>query len=432
MTGLRSVSEKTGSMAASREISDEERADEVRFVVVIPTYNHGRSVADVARRTMALGVDVIVVNDGSTDDTAAVLDELERSSARGSLEVRAHESNLGKAAALRTGFAIAAARGATHAGTIDADGQLDPRDLPALMAEAGRHPTALIIGRRPDRMDACPTRCALGRRYASLAVLVQTGLRLSDTQCGLRVYPLDRLGKAGCRAAGYAFEAEVITRMAWAGHEVREVPVGCRYFDDADRVSHWRPWHDSLKQAVLHVKLAGLALVPRTRASRSLGDSTRSRVHRLIAWLNPLRSWREVREGRIGDLELASGLAIGAMIGSSPFYGLHTLMSVYVAWRLHQHPAAVVLGSQVSIPPLGVLLAAASMWLGHLILTGDPSHLGSVPLTWESVWQIPVRGFAEWLVGSLLLGPLVAALAFALGLAIARGARRIPQLTGTS
>lgn len=403
-------------------------ATKPQFVVVIPTYNHGSRIADVVRRALALNLHVIVVNDGSTDHTTEALVELTSAKPAAQLEVVTHEKNMGKAAALWSGFTRAAERGATHAVTIDADGQLDPEDIPALIKEARSSPTALMLGRRPERMNACPKRCVIGRRYASLAVLAQTGLRLGDTQCGLRVYPLDGVQRAGCSATGFAFEAEVITRMAWAGHEIREVPVKCRYFKGAERVSHWKPWRDSMKQAIVHVRLVALALLPWTRSTRRRrGDAG---LRRFLTWLNPLRSWREVRNGRLGDLELASGLAIGALIGASPFYGLHTLMSVYVAWRLHQHPAAVVLGSQVSLPPFGVLLAAASIWLGRLILTGDPGPFGPFEISWESLWRIPLQRFAEWTLGSLVLGPIVAAGAFLTGLVIARRARRADQPLG--
>lgn len=407
-----------------------ESATEPRFVVVIPTYNHGRTVVDVVARTSELHFNMIVVDDGSTDHTAAALVEFTSANPTPRIDVLTHKKNMGKAAALRSGFARAAEQGATHVVTIDADGQLDPEEIPALVAEARAHPTALILGRRPERMIACPTRCLIGRRYASLAVLAQTGLRLADTQCGLRVYPLGGLERAGCHATRYAFEAEVITRMAWRGHKIREVPVRCRYFEGAERVSHWKPWRDSMRQALVHVRLVALALLPWTRSAGGDGSGGGARLRRFIAWLNPLRSWREVRDGGIGDLELASGLAIGALIGSSPFYGLHTLVSVYVAWRLHQHPAAVVLGSQVSLPPFGVLLAAASIWLGHLILTGDPGHFGPVELSWESLWKIPLQRFVEWMLGSLVLGPIVAAGAFLIGLVVGRRARRTVQVVG--
>ena len=247
------------------------------------------------------------------------------------------------------------------------------------------------------------------------------------------MYPLELLGAVRCRAPGYAFEAEIITRAAWAGCPVREVPVNCRYFDAADRVSHFKPWRDSLRQGAVHLRLLGLAMIRRPACrtgSQEPGEPT-AWYRKFLEWLNPMRSWRQVRDEAIGDLELASGLAIGAWIGTLPFYGLHTVLSVLVAWRLHLQPAAVVLGSQVSIPPLGVVLAAASIAVGHFLLTGSLLHVELTSLTWSSAWQIPLQAFAEWLLGSIVVGTVVGTGAYFIGLWVARRARRqVPSSGG--
>jgi len=396
-------------------------------MVVIPTYNHARPLQGVLARVAALNLPMVVVDDGSTDGTEGLLETWVQGNADmgGRAVVIRHARNRGKAAALRTGFERASAMGATHAATIDADGQLDPEDIPKLLHEAARHPGALILGKRPDRMVGCPARCAVGRRNASLALLAETGLRLGDTQCGLRVYPLALIEAVRCSAACYAFEAEVITRAVWGGYEVREVPIACRYFAFSDRVTHFKPWRDSLRQGAVHLKLLGLAMVrtsPRARTTKESSTFTQ-RCRSLLQWLNPMRSWREVQDESIGDLELASGLAIGAWIGTLPFYGLHTVLSVFIAWRLHLHPAAVVLGSQVSIPPFGIALAVVSIGMGHFLLTGSLPHVEVDSLTWSSAWQVPLHAFAEWLLGSAIVGIGVGACAYFIGLWIARRAR---------
>ena len=412
--------------------ADAGRARSVHSLVLVPVFNHAGTIIDVVSGIVARGYEVLVVDDGSTDETPLSLQAWRRANPAARVEVITHPKNMGKAAALRTGFARAAEMGATHAVTIDADGQLDPADIPGLLEEAERYPAALILGRRPDRIEGCPQRCIVGRRNASLGVLAQTGLRLSDTQCGLRVYPLALLAAVACRASRYAFEAEVITRAAWAGYEIREVPVSCRYFSGAQRISHFQPWRDSLRQGYVHATLVAIALAPWSRA-RSQSDRAdpvpRHWIHRVWDWLDPLRSWRRVRKETTGDLEMASGLAIGAWIGTLPFYGLHTVLSLYVAWRLHLQPATVVLGSQVSMPPFGVALAAASIAIGHFLLTGTLLRVDTADLTLESVWRIPLWGFADWLVGSMVLGVGVAAAAYFLGLWIARRARRADHLS---
>src|SRR5687767_3581022 len=105
-------------------------------VVITPTYNNCGTLAGVLGRVEALGLPMIVVDDGSTDSTAEVLREWAARRQDGPARVLTHARNRGKADALRTGFAAAAAAGHTHAVTIDTDGQLDPEEIPLLLAVA--------------------------------------------------------------------------------------------------------------------------------------------------------------------------------------------------------------------------------------------------------------------------------------------------------
>ena len=109
--------------------------------IVIPVYNHGLTVGRVVAEAKA-HFPVLVVNDGSTDDTGKIL------AAASGVTVITLASNQGKGAALRAGFAAAARRGFTHAITIDADGQHATGELPALAAASRRQPAALVVGVR--------------------------------------------------------------------------------------------------------------------------------------------------------------------------------------------------------------------------------------------------------------------------------------------
>jgi uncharacterized protein (DUF2062 family) len=121
-------------------------------------------------------------------------------------------------------------------------------------------------------------------------------------------------------------------------------------------------------------------------------------------------------------MELAAALAIGVFVGVTPFFGLHVLICMYFAWRLHLHPAPMVLGSQISVPPIGVLLAVVSTAIGHFLLTGQglPADL-AIP-AWTA-WPIFAwHWFSAWLLGSLILGFVLAATVFWLTLLL--GSRR--------
>jgi glycosyltransferase involved in cell wall biosynthesis len=231
-----------------------------RACVIAPSFNNSGTLVDVLNRILRLDLPAIVIDDGSADETPDLLRTL--SNAQPRLTVRTHECNRGKAEALRTGFGAAMAEGFTHAITIDTDGQLDPEEIPMLLDLSRDNPDALIVGARDERKVDYPWRSRFGRRFSNLMVLLESGARVDDTQCGLRVYPLRLFEVTSCRTSRFAFETEIITRAAWAGFSVISVPVTCRYFEPERRVTHFRPFADSVHALLLHAKLLAIALLP--------------------------------------------------------------------------------------------------------------------------------------------------------------------------
>src|SRR5690348_4234635 len=119
-----------------------------RPVVLAPTYNNAGTIAQVLEQIDRIGLDVLVVNDGSTDRTADILDGWSRATGPAKHLTILHPVNRGKAAALLTGFEHARSIGYTHAITIDTDGQLDPGEIPLLLEQSRKQPAAMIVGCR--------------------------------------------------------------------------------------------------------------------------------------------------------------------------------------------------------------------------------------------------------------------------------------------
>ncbi len=240
-------------------------------IVVAPTYNNADTLLDILERIDATGFSVIVVNDGSSDGTPEILASWERQHRPPAFFRVDHERNRGKAVALRTGFERAIELGFTHAVTIDTDGQLDPEQIPELVAVAGAEPHALIIGARDYTRPDYPARSRLGRRISNHAIRVASGETVVDSQCGFRVYPLE-VTQLRCRARHFGWEAEIITRAVWAGYRIVNVPVRCRYFPDEGRVSHLNPWRETVRGILLHTRLilTRLLLPVRMRCRRTV------------------------------------------------------------------------------------------------------------------------------------------------------------------
>jgi hypothetical protein len=229
--------------------SNQDRSIHLVPVILTPTFNNAATLGDVLRRIAALQLPVIIINDGSTDQTADVLKQFP------TVYVLTHQVNQGKAAALRTGFEEAVRRGFTHALTIDTDGQHDPEQIPQLLEEARQSPAALVLGRRERRIAGYPRRNRFGRWFSNTLVWLESGLRVDDSQCGLRVYPLHAICAIDCPASRYGYETEILTQAAWRGIGVVEVPVHCRYSETGEQVSHFRPLADSARALAMHGRL---------------------------------------------------------------------------------------------------------------------------------------------------------------------------------
>ena len=212
--------------------------------VLIPALDCGATVAEVVAGARSHVVRVLVVDDGSHDDTAA------RARSAGATVI-VHPRRCGKGVALRTGMRALQAEGVTHVLTMDADGQHLPGEIPSLLRALADQPDALTIGaRRMERVEAAPLRL-FGNRFANRWVEIACGQAIPDTQSGFRVYPLDRVLRLPLRAHHFAFETEVLIRAVRAGIPIASVPVDVYYPPPAEHASHFRPFVDTVRMIIV-------------------------------------------------------------------------------------------------------------------------------------------------------------------------------------
>jgi glycosyltransferase involved in cell wall biosynthesis len=223
----------------------------LRTAALVPAYEAAASIAAVVSGTRAIVPAVVVVDDGSTDDTAAL-------AATAGAEVLRHPVNQGKGAALVTGLRHLQAAGVERALTLDADGQHLPDQIPVLLAVADAAPGAIVVGVRRKEHFAIKRTARFGNWIADRLMRGIAGRPLPDTQSGFRVYPIAATLALGTRGTRYDFETEVLLRAARAGMDVRGVPVDVYYPPVPERVSHYRPWADTLRiiRSVLRVIIA--------------------------------------------------------------------------------------------------------------------------------------------------------------------------------
>jgi glycosyltransferase involved in cell wall biosynthesis len=220
-----------------------------RFAVIIPVYNHENAVADVIKKSLCLNYPVFVVNDGSTDSTAERIRSIE------GVRFLHHNKNRGKGAAILTGFAHAA-RIADWAITIDADGQHDPQDALKLIRAIPDNQRPIMVGKREGMAGShVPWTSRFGRGFSNFWVFLSGGPCVTDSQSGFRIYPLPEAMDLNVSAKRYQFEVEILVKARWRKIPVIEAPIRVRYAPGKERISHFRPFIDFVRNSTTFTRL---------------------------------------------------------------------------------------------------------------------------------------------------------------------------------
>jgi len=205
------------------------------IVALIPAWNEGSRIRAVVEKTAAY-LPVLVVDDGSTDETARVAE------AAGAMVVR-HGENRRKGAALQTGFAWALEQGYDAVLTLDADGQHDPAEIPKFLAALQAQAGDLIIGERTFSEMPWPRwwSSPLGAWLLSRAL----GARVTDNQSGYRLLTRPLLEQVRLTSVGFEMEVEIIAEAIRLGRPIAWVPIRTIY--GIDKASYFHPLRDTAR-----------------------------------------------------------------------------------------------------------------------------------------------------------------------------------------
>jgi glycosyltransferase involved in cell wall biosynthesis len=223
--------------------------DELSVCVVIPTYNNSATLAEVISDVSLYTSNIIVVNDGSTDDSEAIAQSFSQ------VQLISYPNNVGKGWALRQAFAYAIAQQYKFAITIDSDGQHFAKDLPAFINKLTDIKDAIIIGSRNMDQASVPGKSSFGNKFSNFWFKIETGISSPDTQSGFRAYPLELLKGMRFFTKKYEFEIEVLVRAVWKGAKIESIPVTVYYAPKEVRVSHFRPFKDFTRISILNTVL---------------------------------------------------------------------------------------------------------------------------------------------------------------------------------
>jgi len=227
-----------------------------KICVIIPTYNNGKTLTSVIDSVLQYVNDVVVVNDGSTDNTNEILYPY-----KDKIKIVSYSTNKGKGYALKCGFDFAREQGFRYALTFDSDGQHYAEDIQKFIEATEKYPDALIIGNRNLVHSNMPKKNSFANRFSNFWFALHTGIRLPDTQTGIRLYPLEKMKQLTPFTSRYEAELEMLVRCAWRGIKIVSLPVKVYYAPDGERVSHFRPGTDFLRISLLNTLFTILAVV---------------------------------------------------------------------------------------------------------------------------------------------------------------------------
>ena len=369
--------------------------DKLKVCVIIPTYNNAGTLAGVIKDVAAYTDHIIVVNDGSDDGTAAIIQSFPH------VQSLSYPDNKGKGWALRQAFAWATDKGYRFAITIDSDGQHFAKDLPAFIHKLQTVQDAVIIGSRNMDQASIPGKSSFGHKFSNFWFKVETGIDCPDTQSGFRLYPLYLIKNMKFYTRKYEFEIEVLVRAAWKGVKIDSVPVSVYYAPKETRISHFRPFRDFSRVSILNTFLVIIA----------------------FAYIKPRDFFRKISKKK-GLLELANQLynphhsdekkalsvTFGIFMGIIPIWGFQLIVAISLAVLLRLNKALVVLAAHISIPPMIPLVLflsykAGAYWMG--------SKYTDMPFSSKISFKSIHQHLEQYIYGSITLA-IVAAFAFGL------------------
>lgn len=375
--------------------------NDLSYCVIIPTYNNANTLKRVIDGVLvhAENVPIIIVNDGSTDDTPSILKDYNNK-----IEIINNEVNLGKGISLRKAFKYALEKGIKHAITIDSDGQHYPEDIPLFLEVLQKHPGALIMGSRNMNQEGIPGKSSFGNKFSNFWFKVETGISLPDTQTGFRLYPLEPISKIKLFTTKFETEIEVIVKLAWKNVKIIPISINVLY-DSEERVSHFRPFKDFTRISILNTYLVTLTLL----------------------YYLPLRILAVIKKEALKkeetNIRKSASIGFGIFMGILPIWGFQLLVGIPLAVLLKLNKVLFISAANISIPP------AIPFIIYFSYLMGAPFFENNTPITsWNNLTLEAIHiNFVQYFLGGTLLAVVAGALFFISALIFLKIVRKNPK-----
>jgi glycosyltransferase involved in cell wall biosynthesis len=380
---------------------------DIKCCVLIPTYNNQNTLRRVIDGVLnyANGLDIIVINDGSSDDTPKILSTYGQR-----IHVLENDRNQGKGYSLKRGFHEAIRMGYENAISIDSDGQHLPSDIPVFIAAAMANPGFLIMGARDMGQEGVPGKSSFGNKFSNFWFKFETGITLPDTQTGFRLYPLNPIKHLWLFTTKFETEIEVIVKLAWKDVGIVSVPIHVIY-DENERVTHFRPFRDFTRISILNTYLVVLTLLyylPK----------------RLISTIRDKGLWQIIKKEALKHEETnfskAVSIGFGFFMGIVPIWGFQLLIGIPISVYFKMNKVLFLTAANISLPPLIPFVIFGSYKFGGLFYQNGV-QLGSISeLTLDSIHL----NFVQYILGGTLLALIAGLTGFGTSYLILRFLRK--------
>lgn len=209
----------------------------MRACVIIPTYNESKAIGGLIKRILELGIEAIIIDDGSKDDTVKIAEST------GAVVLR-NQSNMGKGASLIKGYNFAFGRGFDAVISMDGDGQHSCEDIGLFMQKAEASNCGIVVGNRMAMTKEMPFLRVLTNHFMSKFISLITAQYIPDSQCGFRLVKKDVFTKMGLITSKYETESEILIKAARLGFKIESVPIKTIYSGQKSQIN---PLIDTLR-----------------------------------------------------------------------------------------------------------------------------------------------------------------------------------------
>jgi len=215
-----------------------------KIVILIPAYNEEKYIGGVIKDCFKYGLDIIIVDDGSLDDTPKIIKSISSPKDIKIISIR-HSLNKGKGQSLKTGFEYILKNNYSGVITLDADGQHDTGEIKNFLKVVKKEDPDLIIGDRLGNTGSMPFIRLATNVFTSWIISKIAGRKVSDVQCGFRYINSKALKNIRLETRNFDTEPEIIIKASWLGYKIKNIPVSTIYHKDF--ISYVNPVKDTVK-----------------------------------------------------------------------------------------------------------------------------------------------------------------------------------------